>query len=70
MKFLKITLITIVLSGLGSCKKYLDIVTDNVATIDYAFRMRAPAERYLFTCYSFLPQFGNLYESPGLDSGD
>ncbi|HEY0669244.1 MAG TPA: RagB/SusD family nutrient uptake outer membrane protein [Sphingobacteriaceae bacterium] len=70
MKLFRITLIVIVLSGLGSCKKYLDIVPDNVATIDYAFRMRAPAEKYLFTCYSFLPQLGNLYESPGLDSGD
>lgn len=42
-------------SCLSSCKEYLDIVPDNVATLDYAFRMRSTAEKYLYTCYSFLP---------------
>ncbi|WP_316816539.1 RagB/SusD family nutrient uptake outer membrane protein [Pedobacter nyackensis] len=37
-----------------SCKKYLDVTPDNVATIDYAFRNRNEAENYLFTCYSTL----------------
>ncbi|MGV8095147.1 MAG: RagB/SusD family nutrient uptake outer membrane protein [Mangrovibacterium sp.] len=40
---------------LSSCGDYLDVVPDNVATIDYAFRMRATAEQYLFTCYSYMP---------------
>ncbi|MCH5690892.1 hypothetical protein LWM68_45675 [Niabella sp. W65] len=38
-----------------SCNKYLDIVPDNIAVIDNAFTMRTEAEKYLFTCYSFLP---------------
>ncbi len=37
------------------CNNYLDIVPDNVATIDKAFTMRTEAEKYLFTLYSYLP---------------
>lgn len=70
MKYFKITILTILLTYLGSCKEYLDIVPDNIATIEYAFRMRASAEKYLFTCYSFLPELGNLSTSPGLYGGD
>ncbi|BDD07614.1 hypothetical protein FUAX_00460 [Fulvitalea axinellae] len=39
----------------ASCKDYLDVVPDNLATIDKAFTNRASSERYLYTCYSFLP---------------
>src|SRR5690625_4759356 len=46
-----------------SCSEYLDIVPDNVATLDYAFYDRASAERFLATCYSYLTDFGNA----GLD---
>jgi hypothetical protein len=53
-----------------SCKKYLDIVPDNIATIEYAFRMRSIAERYLFTCYSFLPEDGSLLYGPAMLGGD
>lgn len=40
---------------LVSCKKYLDIVPDNVATLDNAFALRNEAQKFLFTCYSYLP---------------
>src|SRR5690606_8386310 len=33
----------------------LDVVPDNVATLDYAFRTRNSARKYLATCYSKLP---------------
>ncbi len=39
----------------GSCKKFLEIVPDNVAEVEMAFNMRNTAERYLTTCYSYLP---------------
>jgi len=42
----------LIVSGV-SCKKYLDVVPDNVGTIDYAFHNRNEAENYLFTCYSY-----------------
>jgi hypothetical protein len=52
-----------------SCKKYLDIVPDNIATIDNAFTLQSTAERYLVTCYSFLPRESDLPYSTLL-SGD
>ncbi|HEY9258866.1 RagB/SusD family nutrient uptake outer membrane protein [Chitinophaga sp.] len=54
----------------NSCKKFLDIVPDNVATIDYAFRLRSTAERFLFTCYSYMPALGNFDGNPANAAGD
>lgn len=54
---------------LGSCK-YLDVVPDDVATIDNAFALRSQAEKYLYTCYYFLPDFANWAANPALLSGD
>jgi len=48
--------ILLVLSALSvSGCNYLDIVPDNVATLDYAFRMRSTTEKFLATCYAYLP---------------
>ncbi|WP_316748824.1 RagB/SusD family nutrient uptake outer membrane protein [Pedobacter gandavensis] len=60
----------VLLISLFSCKKYLNVVPDNVATIDYAFRSRDEAEKYLFTCYSFLPKLGNPALNPGIMASD
>ncbi|MDF2476597.1 MAG: RagB/SusD family nutrient uptake outer membrane protein, partial [Sphingobacterium sp.] len=46
-------------SMLTSCSKYLDIVPDNVGTLDYAFRNRNEAENYLFGCYSTMQKFSD-----------
>ncbi|MDR1859623.1 MAG: RagB/SusD family nutrient uptake outer membrane protein [Bacteroidales bacterium] len=51
---------------LCSCNDYLDVTPDNIATIDYAFRMRSTAERFLFTCYSYMPDHGTIAEDPGI----
>ncbi|SEM21894.1 Starch-binding associating with outer membrane [bacterium A37T11] len=53
-----------------SCKNYLDIVPDNIATIDNAFTMRDQAEKYLFTCYSYMPKDGDLGSDPAMTGGD
>ncbi|WP_346820857.1 RagB/SusD family nutrient uptake outer membrane protein [Rapidithrix thailandica] len=53
-----------------SCQNYLDVVPDNVATIDHAFSDRVQARKYLFTCYSFLPGFASLYQNPAFLGGD
>lgn len=47
-----------------SCKQYLDVTPDNVATIDYAFRNRNEAENYLYTCYSTLQNMGQPISDP------
>lgn len=68
MKKLNILLLAAALS-LGSCNSYLDIIPDNIATIDNAFTMRTEAEKYLFTCYSYMPSHGTKTD-PALLGGD
>jgi hypothetical protein len=60
----------IVLIALNSCKKFLDVVPDNVATIDNAFTMRTQAMKFLYTCYSFMPRNGQLGDDPAMVGGD
>lgn len=55
---------------MGSCQKYLDIVPDNVATLDHAFSNEFNTERYLLTCYSYLPNEGGINQNPALNAGD
>lgn len=47
-------LICLIILGITSvsCKKYLDIVPNNVGTLDYAFSNRNEAENYLYGCYN------------------
>lgn len=61
---LKYLYIIVMVSFTMSCKKYLDVIPDNVGTIDYAFRNRNEAEKYLFTCYSTLQKFNNTWFNP------
>lgn len=70
MKFIKYIMLFFIVSIFGSCKKYLDIIPDNIATLDYAFRTRFQAEKYLFTCYSYLPRFDRVYFDPWYITGD
>src|SRR5690606_29410170 len=53
-----------------SCKKYLDIVPDGIATIDNAFTTRYSAQKFLFTCYSYMPEQGNIAANPALTAGE
>lgn len=53
-----------------SCNSYLDVVPDNVATVDHAFNMRNTAEKYLFTCYRYLPSHASLGDNPAFATGD
>lgn len=54
----------------GGCEKFLDVTPDNVATIDYAFRLRAAAETFLFTCYSYMPSHAATGGNPALFGAD
>lgn len=53
-----------------SCSDYLDVIPDNLPTIDHAFTNRTNAEKYLFTCYLFTPSMGSLYKNPGFFAGN
>lgn len=69
MKKFRNIFIAILLSLHFSCSDYLDIVPDNVASLDIVFNNRVTAERYLFNCYSFVPEYGNLWDNPGISAG-
>jgi starch-binding outer membrane protein, SusD/RagB family len=70
MKNVKIISLFVFVGVLQSCKKYLDVVPDNVATIENAFSQRSSAERYLFTCFSYMPKHGDFNSNPAFTAGD
>ena len=70
MHYIKKISVWLLLALFSSCSNYLDVVPDNVATIDNAFAMRSQAEKYLFTCYSYMPKDGNTGEDPAMEGGD
>ena len=69
MKIQKIFSI-IAFSILTGCTDFLDVVPDNIATIEMAFNNRTNAEKYLATCYSYIPLYGAQRDNPGLTSGN
>lgn len=60
----------IAFSILTGCTDFLDVVPDNIATIEMAFNNRTNAEKYLATCYSYIPLYGAQRDNPGLTSGN
>lgn len=54
----------------SSCSDYLDVVPDNVPTIDHAFSNRYEAEGFLYGCFSFLPHYADPSTNPALLGGD
>ncbi len=69
MKKIKILIAVLSLGIVSSCS-YLDVIPDNISTVEHAFALRNEAEKYLFTCYSYLPALGVHDNNPGLLSGD
>jgi hypothetical protein len=53
----------------SSCN-YLDIVPDDISTVDHAFMNRNEAEGFLYGCFSFLPNFAEAADNPALLGGD
>lgn len=70
MKKIQLLILNCLIIVLSSCDSFLDIVPDDIATIDNAFTMRAQAEKYLFTCYYYLPAHGLLEANPAIAGGD
>ncbi|MDR8392778.1 RagB/SusD family nutrient uptake outer membrane protein [Aliifodinibius sp. S!AR15-10] len=70
---LRRAVIALVLVGVAftsqSCD-FLDVVPDNVSTMDHAFELRNEAEKYLFTLYSYLPRNGDTQYNMGFLGGD
>lgn len=58
------------MGGLMSCNDYLDLVPDNIATIEKAFETRSSTEGYLFTCFSYLPNPLDQSANPAIFGSD
>lgn len=56
-------------SLISSCN-FLEVIPDNIATIDYAFRNKTVAEKFLFTCYSYRPPIGDVRLDPAMNGSD
>ena len=52
-----------------SCNRFLDLVPDDIASLDHAFANRYEAEGFLYGCYSYLPNLCNAAQNPGLLGG-
>lgn len=64
-KQMRIVCLSLVVSMVCGCSKFLDIVPDNVGTLEYAFRNRNEAENYLFGCYSTMQRLHDVIYNPG-----
>jgi len=53
-----------------SCNKFLDVVPDNVPTLEHAFLDKTSAQKYLATCYTYLPNLGSPSGDPALMGSD
>lgn len=62
--------ILILCISLASCRDYLNVVPDNIPTVDHAFKNRYEAEGFLYGCFSFLPSFADAGSNPALLGGD
>jgi hypothetical protein len=70
LKWYKITFLIACINIFANCADYLDIVPDNVATLDNAFTNRVNAERFLFGCYNFMPNPTDAFSHPSMVGGD
>jgi hypothetical protein len=53
-----------------SCSDYLDVIPDNITTVDHAFASRYRAEGFLYGLFGYLPESANPSSNPALMGGD
>jgi len=65
MKY-KILLVSALLLSVTSCKKYLDVTPDDVATLNSSFANANETQSYLVgNCYSIMQRFADVVRNPG-----
>jgi hypothetical protein len=70
IKSIKNILILAGFSLMTACASYLDVVPDDVATMEHAFSTRNTTQRFLMTCYWYLPNVTDRWANIGLTGGD
>ncbi|GEL10621.1 hypothetical protein FGL01_13600 [Flavobacterium glycines] len=64
-------MVVLCLFGLESCENsFLDVVPDNITTVESAFKLRNEAKKYLYTCYAYIPKNGDGVYNIGMLAGD
>jgi hypothetical protein len=70
-KYLRIITAAVCMIFMMSACNYLDLVPEDEASMETAFSNRVNTEKYLFTCYSYIPSVENgLYSHPAMIGGD
>lgn len=69
-KKIKFYITSVIIGCLFACDSYVDVVPDNLATIDIAFNSRVNAQRFFYTLYSYMPQHGSVTQNPAFFGGD
>ncbi|OCB71586.1 Starch-binding associating with outer membrane [Flavobacterium glycines] len=65
------SMVVLCLFGLESCENsFLDVVPDNITTVESAFKLRNEAKKYLYTCYAYIPKNGDGVYNIGMLAGD
>ena len=62
---IKLILASLPILAVTSCKKYLNVTPDNVATLSSSFSNANETEAYLFGCYSAMQQLGDVRHNAG-----
>jgi hypothetical protein len=70
MKKFKIVPILIITLFTNACSDYLDVIPEGLPTVEMAFNLRSTAERYLFTCYSYMPRHSSVAQNPSITGCD
>lgn len=63
--YIKTGLVAMLVMFSASCKKYLDVVPDNVATLESAFSNANETQAYLFGCYATLQDLADVRRNAG-----
>jgi hypothetical protein len=69
MKYFKMMFLAVCTVFTASCN-YLDLVPEGDATLETAFSNRINSEKFLLSCYEFLPGNTSMYNYQGLVGGD
>jgi hypothetical protein len=70
MKYFRNMFMLTCLSLMAACADYLDVIPDNVATLEHAFSTRNVTQKFLGTCYAYLPNITAAWDNPGILGGD
>lgn len=70
MKYIHSCFLVMSLFLMTACADYLDIVPDDIPTIEKSFNNRTSAEKFLFTCFNYLPNPVDAWSNPAIFGAD